>query len=438
MDTSAFKAYDIRGEYPKVVNEQLAFALSQALVKIYQPKKVVIAGDTRNSTPFLKKYLADGFPGGVQLFDIGEVPVPEFYFTAKSQGFDIGVMVTASHLKSSDNGFKLVKKNGSPLDQSEVKKLKTIIESKNYSQIVVPVRKIERLEETEKYVTALIKNSGLKKIDLSLALDTIKSSTSTVVPLLFKKLNARYQLTQGSHEGNPLVAENWAELSYLVKAKKADLGIIWDSDGDRVAFIDNSGKFIPVSFVLAILGSEEVKKQKDSIVAVDIRAGLVVRDEVEKNGGKVEVFPAWHQSLQFAMEENKTIVFAGENSGHIIFKDFYNLDDGLFAALKFIDYCQKNDLSSRLKGLEKRYFELPEQNFKCTHEDSIEILTRLTDEYRAKGDQVSLIDGLTVYGKDYKINLRLSATEPLLRLNLETRSASTSSQIVESIRNLLP
>lgn len=429
----AFKLFDIRGNYPSIVDEQLAFALGRVLSSWKIPKNVAIAGDIRNSTPSLKKYLIDGFNQQVEIFDLGEVPIPEFYYTVKVRHFDLGVMITASHMHKDDNGFKIVGPQALPLDESEILKLKKIITKQPVPQIVIPPHKVTKLDATSDYVNALLEASNIKSININLVLDTIKSSTSTVVPLLFKNSI----LVKGNHEGNPLIAENRRELSLVVRAKKADLGIIWDTDGDRVAFVDNKGQFIPMSIVLAILGAAEVRKNAGGKVAIDVRTGLVVRDEVEKAGGTVEIFPAWHTTLKFAMQEDPSIVFAGENSGHIIYRDFYSIDDGIFAALKFIDFAQNNDLEETLKHLNNRYFELPEMNFKVSPEKTVALLATLANNYRARGNQVSLIDGLTVFGPDWKFNLRASLTEPLLRLNMETRNELQSKKIMDTLTALL-
>lgn len=437
MNQSAFKLYDIRGKYPEEVDEKLAFALGKTLSEWKSPKKVGIAGDIRESTPKLKKYLIDGFESKVEVIDFGEVPVPEFYYSVSKKKLDLGVMITASHLHADENGFKIVEKGGLPLDQSEIQFLKKQILKKDNEKIVVPPHKITNVDLSKDYITALIKASNLKQIKLKLVLDTIRSSTSTIVPILFTSLQAKYTFVKGDHEGNPLIAENRKELEQAVVSLKANLGVIWDSDGDRVAFVDSHGQFIPMSFVVAILGSQAIKDHQGGKVAVDVRAGLVVRDEVELVGGKVEVFPSWHVSLKFAMEADPKIVFAGENSGHYMFKDFFCFDDGLFAALKFIDFAQRSDLEERLKHLKNRYFELPEMNFKISPDRSSEILESLSNLYRDQGNQVSLIDGLTVFGPNFKINLRESATESLLRLNLEAQNESEAGKIIDKLQSLL-
>lgn len=433
----SFKLYDIRGSYPEDVNPHLAFLLGKTLSEWKSPKKVAIAGDIRKSTPELKKYLIDGFGENIIIFDLGEVPVPEFYYTVATQKFDLGIMITASHLHADENGFKIIGKNALPLDQAELQTLKKLVSKKSLPKIVVPAKSVEHLDITNNYISELIKTSGLTEVKLKLVLDTIRSSTSTVVPQIFKTLKAKYTLTREDHEGNPLMPENRRELEASVTTLRANLGIIWDSDGDRVAFVNKYGKFIPMSFVLGILASDEVKKQKGGKVAIDVRAGLVVRDVVEEAGGKVEVFPAWHVSLKFAMQADPQIVFAGETTGHFIYRDFHKIDDGLLAALKFIKYAQENDLEQELKKLSNRYFELPEMNFKVSLEKAPKILENLANDFREKGNKVSLVDGLTVFGPDWKFNLRSSATEPLLRLNLESKSESSSKKILSLLETYL-
>lgn len=231
------------------------------------------------------------------------------------------------------------------------------------------------------------------------------------------------------------MAENRTELVKAVVEEKADMGIMWDSDGDRVVFIDSNGGFIPVCFVLGILAAAEVKKNKGGKVAVDVRTGLVVRDLVEQAGGEIQIFPAWSQFLKFGMKEDQKIVFGGEMSGHFVHKDFYNIDDGILSALKFLALWEDTDAKEQIAQLTKKYFELPEKNFPIDLSVAPAVLEKLSEYYRKKDVLVSVVDGLTVYSKDYRFNLRSSLTEPFLRLNLETTGENLAKEVISEIED---
>lgn len=430
----AFKLFDIRGKYPEVVDERLAFIVSTALDDIYRPKKVLLAADRRASSPRLAAYLADGFSEGVEIYDLGEVAVPQFYFSAATLGFDIGIMVTASHMEGTDNGFKIISQRGLPLDEGEIISLKNHCQKIRPPAIVRPRRKATKLTTTKEYLRALEKFINLEKTRLKICCDFNVSAAEPVLRKLFGDLKIQVEaVAEKKVPGNPLLLETRAELAALVKKTKSDLGIIWDSDADRVIFVDEEGKLIPPTFILAILGKYIISDDPDKKVVVDVRAGLAVRDVIREAGGKLTVVPAWHQFIQFAMDKDPEIAFGGETTGHIFFRDFFTIDDGAAAAFKFIEAISLPENRDILKSIKNRYFEIPEANFPCPFEKSVLVLSKLSDYYRNREFLVSVIDGVTVYGPDWKFNLRQSATEPYLRLNVEAATSAQAEKIYEQI-----
>jgi phosphomannomutase len=262
-------------------------------------------------------------------------------------------------------------------------------------------------------------------------LDVTKSSVITPALVVFSRLcPAGLNLVKATHGPNPLLAENRRALGEEVRRLQADLGVIWDGDGDRVLFVDNQGRLVSPSFVLGILAAEALRKNRGGKVGVDVRAGLVVRDLVTAAGGELAVFPAWAQNFKFAMAEDPSLVFCGETSGHYLFRDFFSIDDGLYAALKFLFLWEKGELQDTLARLGRKYFELPEKNIPCPSGKAPLILETLADYYRDHDYLISIIDGLSVFGEDFKFNLRQSATEPFLRLNLEAPSESRAREII--------
>jgi phosphomannomutase len=431
---SAFKLFDVRGKYPEVVDERLAFALAHAISSIYKPKIVAVSMDTRESSPSLKEFLTNGFSlANVQVVDLGETPLPTFNFALATGNFDLGVMVTASHIAEDENGFKIIKKGATPLDEQEVNALKTLTQTYQNEPIVVAHLKPRKENFSEKYLERILALAGREKPDIKLTLDVSRSVVVTSIMVIVQEIHADFHLVNSSRGGNPLLPQNRKQLERDVVTTQSDLGIIWDSDGDRVVFVDRRGKLIPLSFTLGILASAALAQSQDKKVAVDVRAGLVVRDLVREAEGILEIFPAWNTYLKFAMKADPEIVFAGETSGHFLYRDFYGIDDGILAALRFVRLFEKGDVEKKLMELTKRYFELPEQNIPCSPEKSPQVLARLTEKYRESDNLVSIKDGLTVFGPDWKFNLRESVTEPLLRLNLEARSETQAKKIYTEI-----
>lgn len=435
---AAFKLFDIRGEYPQVVDERLAFIIGKSLVHLKQPSKVLVASDTRETSPMLKNFLIDGLTiGSARVADLSEAPISQFYYTMATANYDLGVMVTASHISDNENGFKIANPGGLPFDQGEIQSLKNLASQFLDEPIVVPKTEPERVNNTESYINDILKKVPVKRLKSKIVLDLTKSSALTPALVIFSRLGVELNMPKSDHSGNPLLAQNRQALAEEVLKTHADLGIIWDSDGDRVVFINRQGELIPMSFVLAVLGASEVKKNGGGKVGVDVRAGLVVRDLVSEAGGQIEVFPAWSQYFKFAVRDEPELIFAGETSGHYLFRNFYFIDDGIFTALQFLSLWEDTNLEEKLKQLSRKYYELPETNFPCPMEKSVKVLETLADYYRAKDFQVSIRDGLSVFGADFKFNLRASVTEPFLRFNLETRSQQQARTIIYELEKHL-
>lgn len=412
--------------------------VGKALTLLRRPQKVLVASDTRESSPLLKNFLKDGLAEGeAQVFDLFEAPVPQFYFTVAAGDYDLGVMVTASHIDESENGFKVVGPDGLPFDQGEILTLKNLVTQIKNDPIVVPAVESTRINSTDEYINAIEKLLGKQKFVSRVCLDVTRSAVITPVMVLFSRLGVNFSLAKSNHSGNPLLAQNQADLGKAIIENRADLGILWDSDGDRVVFLSRQGEMIPMAFVLACLARDAIIQNPGAEIAVDVRAGLVVRDLVEQAGGKLKILPAWSQYIKFAMRETPAIVFGGETSGHFMFKDFHCFDDGVLASLKFLKLWEEEKIEDLLAQLKKKYFELPETNFPCDQAFAPEVLEKLSEFYRQKDLTISVEDGLTVFGPDFKFNLRSSLTEPLLRLNLEAKSESQAQLIAADLEKHL-
>ncbi len=395
----AFHLYDIRGKYPATVDQPLINLVSQAVIKLFKPQKLAVAWDSRLSSPKLARQI----PADISF---GAVTTPVFYHAVIKNNCDFGFIVTASHLQEDWNGLKLVKKNALPLDQGEILQIKDYCLSPNRHSGLSRIRPV-LVNPIPIYETEIIDKFKNLKFPGKIIVDTGSTFLAPIVQSIFSKLNLNFTLLSSPRNLNPLLKESRQNLSTAVKKESAILGIIYDGDGDRVVFVDKNGNLIPPTFVLGLLAKNFSK------VAFDVRAGQAAHTT------KHIITPAWGQELKFAMQKDPQISFAGENSGHLIFRDWYCLDDGLYASLKFLELF---DLKM-LTRLEKLYLELPEINFPTTDDNSTLVLEKVADYYREKGAKVSLIDGVTVETENFRFNIRPSLTEPYLRLNLEINNA---------------
>ncbi|MEK7565727.1 MAG: hypothetical protein AAB506_01625, partial [Patescibacteria group bacterium] len=328
-----------------------------------------------------------------------------------------GIMVTASHIQASWNGFKFVKKHATPLDQGEILKIKKYCVKAIIANVAKPSIFINPVPS---YIQDIISHFQNLKFSGKIIIDSGKTLVSSIAKEIFTQLGLNFIQIDPDRNLNPLLEESRQVLKTTVIKEKANFGIIWDGDGDRVIFVDSAGALIPPTFILSLFARFQ------SHAAFDIRAGRAAYTSDNL------ITPAWGQELKFAMFDNPKITFAGEASGHFIFRDWYCLDDGLYAALKFIELAQKTNLEKDLKILKEKYVEIPETNFEIQG-DSTLVLKEIANYYRNRGESVSLVDGVTVEAKDFRFNLRPSLTEPYLRLNLEAKDSETSTKVFHDI-----
>ncbi len=447
--SSIFKTFDIRGLYKKEINSNVITKIAYSYVTEFKPSKVVLGFDAREGSIHLasifKKNLLDL---GVDVVNVGMVSTPRLYYSSFKCNIPFGVMFTASHEPKEYVGLKFTIK-GLPPSKDKLLSLKKrflSLDKFNFFSTSSKRGKYEFLDISKDYVNDVLSFDNYSFKPFNIVVDCGNSVNSDIVHKIFNSglsLNSTYILYDTvdssfpSHGLNPKELKNQKPLARAIKKYKADLGILWDGDADRVYFLDSFGNAIPPQFVAAIVGSYMVLNDKNrKKVVVDIRTGSIVKDLVEKSGGVVKVVKAWHTELKYAMQKDSSIIFGSETSGHYVFRDFYKIDDGLLMSLMFLQAVSQNrkTLKNLLSFLYKRYFVPEEANFIVPNTQKL--LDLVLNKYKSLGS-VILLDGVSIKSSDWYFNLRPSKTEPLLRLNFSGTSTYKVKEFYDDLLNFI-
>ena len=425
-----FRSYDIRGIYPSEVNEEVAFFVGRAFVRFLKKKnpKIVIGRDNRLSSDILFKNLCQGIlEEGGKILDIGLAPTPMFYFGVVKLKADGGIQITASHNPPKYNGFKLVREKAFPIGKkSGLKKIQKIIQSLVEKKEKIPeIKKIKALKKDilREYLDFCFKGFDPKKWKgLKIVIDTANAVGGILLPELKKRLPCQvfplFEKLDGSfpnHLPDPLKKENIKVLSQKVKEKRADLGVAFDGDGDRILFVDEKGKMVSGDLILALISFVLLKEKPGLKILYDIRSTKIVREIIKKYKGKGYVCRIGHSFIKEKMRK-EDIFFGGEFSGHYYAKRAFFSEDPFFVMFKVLEVLsqEKKKLSEILKPF-KKYFHSGEINFSIR--DKEKVLKFLEEKYQ-KG-KITKLDGLRVDFKDWWFLARPSGTENLLRLVVE-------------------
>lgn len=438
-----FKAYDIRGIYPKEINKELPYKLGQAIVDKYKCKTLIVGRDKRKSSPVLYKALVDGIVSlGCDVIDIGYTTTPLFYHSVGESGVDGGIMITASHNPPNFNGFKITKKNVVPLNTEELLEIKEIIKNKNFkSSFSLKSKKkgkIIKKDFSKKYLEKILKYAKFKQ-NLKIVVDTSNAMGYPIVKKLLSKLpvesyyiNEKIDFEHARHEANPLKVETLKDLQKEVLLKKADIGICFDGDADRIGFVDEKGKIISSDLITAVI-SKELLTKKAKIIS-DLRNSKIVKETVLENNGVFVESRVGHTFIKRKMREINA-VFAGEISGHYYFSEFYYSECPLLVLILLLNLIEKRSLSKIIKPF-KKYSKTEEINFRVLNaEKKIRDLKKIYS--RSPDAKITTIDGLKVEFRDWWFSIRKSNTEDLLRLNLEADSKILMKKKLKEVYDLI-
>lgn len=427
-----FKAYDIRGIYPEQIDKEIAYAMGQGYVSVIKPTKTVVVGcDVRIHSEELKEAMIAGITdAGIDVVDIGLISTEMIYFATGNYGYGGGIQVTASHNPSEWHGAKMVREKAEPISsETGLQEIRDFVASgeKLQAEKKGKVEKKDILEDFCKYVLTWIDADSVKPLKLvynanfgfeGKVLDKVVEIGK--LPLTLFPLNAEPDGTFPKGRPDPFVPENRGETIELVKKEQADLGVAWDADADRVFFFGNDGRFLDSYYANTLLIKNILRKQPGSKIIYDPRYTWALIDTTTENGGTPLSERVGHAFIKARMRKEDA-VFSGESSGHTYFRDFWYADSGIIPLLQMLEIISKENktILQLLDDALKKYFITGEINF--TTEKAKEIMAMAKEKYA--DSKIDQIDGVSCEYDDWRFNLRSSNTEPLLRLNLEAKSA---------------
>ncbi|MCX8070733.1 MAG: phosphomannomutase CpsG [Thermodesulfovibrionales bacterium] len=430
VNFTAFKSYDIRGIYPEEINEELAYSIGQAFSKLLKPQKVIIGKDIRISSNSLSSALIKGLTNaGVDVIDIGLCGTEQIYFAVPYLNADGGIMITASHNPKDYNGMKFVREMAIPISgDTGLFEIKRLISEGDLSFN----KKGSLIEDSidEQYVNKLLSFvdlEGLKK--LKIVVNAGNGCAGRIVDLLEKSLPFEFIKINHNPDGtfplgvpNPLLPENREITSKTVLLNQANIGIAWDGDFDRCFFFDEKGRFIEGYYIVGLLAEEMLNRYGMSKIIIDTRLRWNTQEIVNRAGGIPIVSKTGHAFIKERMRFEDAI-YGGEMSGHHYFRDFYYCDSGMIPWLIVTSLmCKTNKPLSQL--VDKMIALFPcsgEINMKVDNPKVV--MDFITKHYEADSLLIDYIDGLSMEFKDWRFNIRCSNTEPLLRLNVESRGS---------------
>jgi phosphomannomutase len=438
LDPKVFKAYDVRGIYPKEMDEAGAEAIGRAYVEQFEPRRIAVGRDMRLSSPTIQEAVIRGATAaGCDVLDIGLVGTEMVYFAVGSLELEGGIMVTASHNPKEYTGMKIVRRGALPVGgESGLLDVRdrAVSDTAHEGSETASAQAYDIWPEYVARVLSFVDLAAIKP--LKVVIDAANGMAGTMLPPVLEHLPIDavrcYFEPDGSfpnHEPNPLLPENREFIVRKTLEEGADLGVAFDGDADRCFFVDDTGEFVPGDFVTALFAESILAREPGANVIYDVRASHAVPDTIERAGGTALINRVGHAFIKARMRKDDA-VFAGEVSGHYYFRDFSQADTGVVPFLLMLELISRRGqkLSEILAPYRERYFITGEINTPVA--DVALKLQELKERYGNEGT-VSHLDGLSVDAGEWHFNVRPSNTEPLLRLNLE----ATSQELMEEKRD---
>ncbi len=449
----SFKAYDIRGELGVNLNEAIAYRIGRAFAQILFQRygtaveahgndmlnlkpAIVIGSDIRHSSEQLKQATIAGIvDAGVNVIDLGMSGTEEVYFATSYYQALGGIEVTASHNPINYNGLKLVKEHSKPISADDgLAEIQALAESGQFTATNT-LGKLQLLTDKSAYINHVMTFIDTDKLKpLKLVINSGNGSAGPVVDLLIEKLAQAgapieviklHHTPDGSFPNgipNPMIEANRVATQQAVLENKADLGIAFDGDFDRCFLFDEHGEFIDGSYIVGMLAQAFLNKYPNESIVYDPRVIYNTEAVIKEHNGKAVISKSGHSFIKQVMRDSGA-VYGGEMSAHHYFRDFFYCDSGMIPWLLTIELLSVTGktLSELVSGYIKAYPSSGELNFRLTTNDAPMIISAIEDKFSSENPTKSMLDGLSLNFGEWRFNLRASNTEPLIRLNIESR-----------------
>ena len=433
---TCFKAYDIRGQLGTELDESVAYRIGRAYAEFLKPKNVVLGGDIRLTSESLKAALSEGIrDAGADVLDIGMVGTEQVYFATSHLQADGGIEVTASHNPIDYNGMKPIREGSRPISSDTgLLDIKRIAEENDFSPIDAARRggytQVSIMQEYLDHLCGYVDLPAIKPIKL--VMNAGNGAAGPVVDAIearFKSLQLPIEIIKmhntpdGSFPNgipNPLLPENRGSTIDAVLQHGADMGIAWDGDFDRCFMVDEKGNFIEGYYIVGLLAEAFLLKTPGAKIIHDPRLTWNTIDVAAKNGGQAIQSKTGHAFIKERMRAEDA-VYGGEMSAHHYFRDFFYCDSGMIPWLLVMELISSSGrpLSDLVRAMVEAYPSPGEIN--RTIADPAEAIRQVKQHYEAEALVIDEIDGISMEFTDWRFNLRMSNTEPVVRFNLETR-----------------
>ncbi len=432
---TCFKAYDIRGKLGTELNEEIAYKVGRAYGQIYQPKTVVVGCDVRLTSEDLKQATIRGLnDAGVDVLDLGMTGTEEVYFGAFHLDVQGGIEVTASHNPMDYNGMKLVRENARPISaDTGLKDIQALAESEQFIEVEKKgsTQKYNILPEFIEHLLTYIDPAKIRPLKLVMnagngaaghVVDAIEEKFKALnIPVEFIKIHNHPDGTFPNGIPNPILVENRDSTRNAVLIHHADMGIAWDGDFDRCFLFDEKGQFIEGYYIVGLLAQAFLLKQSGEKIVHDPRLVWNTLDIVSQYQGTPVQSKSGHAFIKDVMREHNA-VYGGEMSAHHYFRDFAYCDSGMIPWLLAISVLSdtQQSLSSLVENMIAKFPCSGEINFKVV--DTQETIQKIFDHFADLNPAIDQTDGVSLDFGAWRLNVRASNTEPLLRLNIESRA----------------
>ncbi|TET76151.1 MAG: phosphomannomutase/phosphoglucomutase [Candidatus Cloacimonadota bacterium] len=443
MNKEIFRTYDIRGKADIDLTNEVVEILGKSY-SIFLPsnaKRIGIGRDIRLSSERIKNNFVKGLLStGIDVVDFGVIPTPLLYFTVHTHALDGGVEITGSHNPKEYNGLKmLVGKN--TIYGDEIQEIRRIADKGVFRK---GIGSYEEKETVNEYINDILDRISLGKRKLKIIFDTGNGTTGPVVKRLYSKLPFEFEILfeepDGSfpnHLPDPTIPEYLNDLIQRVKESKADLGIAFDGDGDRIGAIDEKGRIIWGDKLLAIYSKEVLRKRQGAKIIFEVKCSNGLIEYIKEKGGVPLMWKTGHSLIKAKMKEEDAPL-AGEMSGHMFFGDnYYGFDDAIFASLRLIELLSRTQNPLSLLADEvPSYFVTPEIRVDCPDSEKFKVVEDVKKTFEKEYNIID-IDGVRVVFPDGWGLLRASNTQPILVLRFEAKTEEALSRIKKSFTQIL-